>query len=222
LLDVGGVVIAPGGLLINRLARREPRLAAVLEPWGGIGGERDELWHRMLASEITERDYWAQRSAQIAQALGERDGESGTATLDDTRALMRWLYSGPAEDWLQQEVIDLMQDVKAAGIPLGALTNDMADFHGQEWVDAQYWVKLFDVVVDASHTGVLKPDPRAFAAGAAALDLPPQDIAYLDDMPWNVAGGLTAGLQAIRLPHGDIVPGVADARRRLGLPPAAA
>jgi putative hydrolase of the HAD superfamily len=217
LLDVGGVVILPAPALVNALARHEPRLVPVLEPLGGIGGPGDDLWRRMLASEVTERAYWAQRSAEIGSALGERSDVSGRATVQDTRSLMRWLYAGPQEEWLQPEVIQLMRDVKAAGIPLGALTNDMADFHGQEWVDQQFWVKLFDVVLDASHTGVLKPDPRAFAAGAAALGLPPRDVVYLDDMPWNVEAGLAAGLQAIRvLPE---APGLAVelARRRLGL-----
>ena len=219
LLDVGGVVIAPGPVLVNRVAEQVPALAELLEPLGGIGGPGDELWHQMLASTVTEREYWAHRSAQIGQALGERAGAEGAASLSDTRALMHWLYAGPQEEWLQPEVIQLMHDVKAAGLPLGALTNDMADFHGQEWVDQQFWVKLFDVVVDASHTGVLKPDPRAFAAGAAALGLAPGEIAYLDDMPWNVAGGLASGLQAIRMPHGAPGPAVAQARRLLGLSP---
>jgi len=219
LLDVGGVVIAPGPVLVNRVAEQVPALAELLEPLGGIGGPGDELWHQMLASTVTEREYWAHRSAQIGQALGERAGAVGAASLSDTRALMHWLYAGPQEEWLQPEVIQLMHDVKAAGLPLGALTNDMADFHGQEWVDQQFWVKLFDVVVDASHTGVLKPDPRAFAAGAAALGLAPGEIAYLDDMPWNVAGGLASGLQAIRMPHGAPGPAVAQARRLLGLSP---
>ena len=228
LLDVGGVVIAPGPLLVNRVARQVPALAELLEPLGGIGGPGDELWHQMLASKVTEREYWAERSAQIGHALADRAGTarpgsgdgaaSGTGSLTDTRALMHWLYAGPQEEWLQPEVIQLMRDVKAAGLPLGALTNDMADFHGQEWVDQQFWVKLFDVVVDASHTGVLKPDPRAFAAGAAALGLAPEEIAYLDDMPWNVDGGQAAGLQAIRMPHGSPGPAVTQARRLLGLP----
>jgi len=218
LLDVGGVVIAPGPVLVNKVARQVPALAELLEPLGGIGGPGDELWHQMLASKVTEREYWAQRSAQIGHALADRAGTTHPGSLTDTRALMHWLYAGPQEEWLQPEVIQLMRDVKAAGLPLGALTNDMADFHGQEWVDQQFWVRLFDVVVDASHTGVLKPDPRAFAAGAAALGLAPEEVAYLDDMPWNVAGGLAAGLQAIRMPHGSPGPAVTQARRLLGLP----
>lgn len=211
LLDIGGVVLAAGPVLVNRLAEREPALARVVEPFGGLAGPADDLWRRMLVREVSEREYWAVRGTEVAQALGLDVARGGT------RALMELLYAGPAHEWLREETLDLMDEVKRAGLPLGALTNDMADFHGEEWVREQRWLDLFDVVVDASKTGVLKPDPRAYAAGVAALGLAPHEIVYLDDMPWNVDGGLAAGLQAVRMPHGDAGDALADVRFRLGL-----
>lgn len=213
LLDVGGVVLRPAPVVLERMARHDARVAGALEAVGGIGGPGDDLWARMLAHEVTERSYWSRRSAELAPHLGLPG--------NGTRDLMRMVYDGPDQDWLQQPVLALMADAKAAGLPLGALTNDMADFHGSAWVERQSWVKLFDVVVDASSTGVLKPDPRAFAAGARALGLAPADIVYIDDMPWNIDGGTAAGLRAVRLAHDDPGPAVAQARRLLGLPAAA-
>jgi len=208
LLDIGGVVLESAPVLVNRLAESEPELKSLLDPIGGLAGAGDDLWREMLAGAVTERAYWAQRAAEVTTALG-RPGE--------TRALMRLLYEGPAEGWLRAPTLDLMAQVKAAGLRLGALTNDMADFHGREWVAEQSWVGLFDVVVDASVTGILKPDPRAFAAGARALRLPPEQIVYLDDMPWNVDGGRAAGLNAVAMPHGDPTQALAGVRRMLGL-----
>jgi putative hydrolase of the HAD superfamily len=204
LLDIGGVVLTGGPILVNRWAAREPALA----PIGRVAGPEDDLWHRMLRREVSERAYWETRAGEIGAALGQAW---------TTRDLMNLLYSRPREEWLNAVTVDLMRDVKAAGLPLAALTNDMRDFHGQEWVDQQDWVKLFDTVVDASVTGVMKPAPEAFAAGAAAIGLPPGDVVYLDDMPWNVEGALAAGLDARRVEHDD--PGAAAdwARERLGL-----
>jgi putative hydrolase of the HAD superfamily len=213
LTGIGGVVLESGPVLVNRLADSEPELKRLLDPLGGIAGRGDDLWHRMLAGEVTERAYWATRSAQVTQALG---------VPGDTRSLMTLLYHGPSSGWLRQVTLDLMADVTAAGLRLGALTNDMADFHGREWVDAQAWVRRFDVVVDGSLTGVLKPDPRAYAAGVAAMELPAHEIVYLDDMPWNVDGGLAAGLLAVRMPHGDPTDAVDQVRALLGLAPRAA
>ena len=65
---------------------------------------------------------------------------------------------------------------------------------------------------------MLKPDPRAFATGAQALGLEPAQIVFLDDMPWNVAGGLAAGLQAIEVRYADPHLAIDEARTRLGLP----
>lgn len=212
LLDIGGVVLAAGPVLVNDLAAREPAVAAVVGPLGGLAGPGDDLWRQMLAGEVSERAYWAQRGAEVAGALGV-GGDRGP-----TRALMDLLYRGPQHEWLRAETVALMREVKAAGLGLAALTNDMADFHGDAWVAQQDWLRLFDTVVDASKTGVLKPDPRAYAAAVEAMGLPPEQIVYLDDMPWNVDGGLAAGLRAVPMPHGDATATLHDVRALLGLP----
>ena len=112
-----------------------------------------------------------------------------------------------------------MTDAKAAGLRLGALTNDMTAFHGPEWVARQEHLKLFDVIVDASLTGVMKPDPRAFRDGAEALGLPAEQIVFLDDMPWNVEGARQAGMTAVRVPWDDPAPAIDTARDLLRLGP---
>ncbi len=210
LLDIGGTVHATGIHLVGRLAEREPALRPVIERVGGIATERDELWQQMLRREVTERQYWAQRAAELGAAVGETW---------DTRAMIERMFELPEQDWLRAEMVDLMTDTKAAGLALGALTNDMTDFHGPDWVDRQEHLKLFDVIVDASLTGVMKPDPRAFSQGAEALGLPVGQVVLLDDMPGNVAGARRAGMIAVRVPWEDPFPAIDTARKLLGLPP---
>ena len=215
LLDIGGVVLKPATLILDELALTDPRLAAVLPP-GGLGRAGDDLWQQMLVRQVSEREYWRIRGEQIGAALGLGSG---------TRPLMELLYDNPAHRtpqaqaaYLRPQVVALIHEVRDAGIAVAALTNDLVDFHGQAWVDRQEWVGWFDLIVDASLTGILKPDPRAYAAGAEALGLSPPEIVYLDDMPWNVEGGLAAGLGAVRVDHDDPAAAVTTARRRLGLP----
>ncbi len=208
LLDIGGVVHNTGVRLAGRLAEREPAMRPVLEQIGGIASDRDELWQRMLRRQVSERDYWAQRAAEFGAAVGETW---------DTRAMMRRFYELPEQEWLCAATVELMTDTKAAGLRLGALTNDMTVFHGPEWVARQEHLKLFDVIVDASLTGVMKPDPRAFRGGAEALGLPPEQIVFLDDMPWNVEGARQAGMTAVRVPWDDPGPAIDTARKLLGL-----
>ena len=125
---------------------------------------------------------------------------------------------GP-DDSLRAEMVDLMTDVKVAGLRLGALTNDMTAFHGPGWVERQEHLKLFDVIVDGSLTGVMKPDPRAFGQGAGALGLPADQIVFLDDMPWNVEAAGQAGMTAVRVPWDDPGPAIDAARNLLRLSP---
>lgn len=208
LLDIGGVVHNTGVRMVERLARREPAMRPVIEEIGGIASDRDELWQRMLRRQVTERDYWAQRAAELGAAVGETW---------DTRALMDRFYQLPEHEWLCAPTIELMTDAKAAGLRVGALTNDMTAFHGPEWVARQEHLKLFDVIVDASLTGVMKPDPRAFHGGAEALGLPAEQIVFLDDMPWNAEGARQAGMTAVRVPWDDPAPAIDTARELLRL-----
>jgi putative hydrolase of the HAD superfamily len=210
LLDIGGVVHNTAMHLVRRLAETEPAMQPALERIGGLASDRDELWQRMLRRQVSEREYWAQRAAEFGAAVGETW---------DTRAMMHRLYELPQQDWLRAEMVDLMTDVKVAGLRLGALTNDMTAFHGPGWVAGQEHLKLFDVIVDASLTGVMKPDPRAFRGGAEALGLPPEQIVFLDDMPWNVEGARQAGMTAVRVPWDDPAPAIDTARTLLRLPP---
>jgi putative hydrolase of the HAD superfamily len=85
-------------------------------------------------------------------------------------------------------------------------------------VARQEHLKLFDVIVDASLTGVMKPDPRAFRGGAEALGLPPEQVVFLDDMPWNVEGARQAGMTAVRVPWDGPGPAIDTARNLLDLP----
>ena len=182
----------------------------VIEEIGGIASDRDELWQRMLRRQVSEREYWAQRAAEFGAAVGETW---------DTRAMMGRFYELPEQEWLCAATVELMADTKAAGLRLGALTNDMTAFHGPDWVARQEHLKLFDIIVDASLTGVMKPDPRAFRGGAEALGLPPEQIVFLDDMPWNTEGARQAGMTAVRVPWDDPGPAIDTARTLLRLPP---
>jgi putative hydrolase of the HAD superfamily len=210
LLDIGGVVHNTGIHMVGRLAEREPAMRPVIEKIGGIASDRDELWQQMLRRQIGEREYWAQRAAELGAAVGE---------IWDTRALMDRFYALPEREWLCAGTIELMTDAKAAGLRLGALTNDMTAFHGAEWVARQEHLRLFDVIVDASLTGVMKPDPRAFWVGAEALGLPAEQIVFLDDMPWNVESARQAGMTAVRVPWDDPGPAINTARELLRLGP---
>ena len=68
-----------------------------------------------------------------------------------------------------------------------------------------------------------RPSGRCSTGSAArALGLPPGQIVFLDDMPWNVEAAVQAGMLAVRVPPDRAGPAVDAARDLLGLPPARA
>ena len=81
---------------------------------------------------------------------------------------------------------------------LGSLTNGGAD------LEAIGLAHHFSVSIAAHQLGRAKPDPTVFHAACDALDLPPQQVAYVgDDLRLDVEGAQNAGLLGIWLKRDD-------------------
>ena len=102
---------------------------------------------------MNEREYWALRAQEFSVLTGE------PPTMPD---LCRHLYSGAEDELVRPEARRLIDDAKAAGIPVGALTNDLTSFHDAEWLARMGVIRDFDVLVDGRTEGVYKPDPAAY------------------------------------------------------------
>lgn len=208
LLDLGGTVFRSGPELLALLGDAEPAVRHVVARRGPLGPEPDELWDRMIRSEITERAYWQERCAEVGAALG-RDWP--------ITEFMHTLYALAGDTVVRPAAAALMADARAAGHPVGVLTNDLRAFHGDTAMAAHPVLAGVDALVDASDTGVLKPDPRAFALAAAAVHRAPGEIVFVDDMPWNVRGAREAGMVALELDLTDPDAVWPAARAALGL-----
>jgi len=208
LLDFGGVISVT---LFERHAISEARLG--LAPgsltWRGpFDPTGDRLWADMIAGEISERDYWARRAAQVGRLIGEDW---------DMLTLVRRTASDDPNAFVRSEALATVRRAKAAGLRVGVLSNELELFHGREDMEALEILRTMDSIVDATHTRILKPDPRAYALGCEALGVAPQNVVFVDDQMRNVEGARRAGLDAVWF---DITrPGAsfAEAERRLGL-----
>lgn len=206
LLDLGGVVHRSAFELLPR----DPRLHDVLACLGPFGTERDEAWHRMQRQEISEREYWLARAEEIGQALGHQGW---------TLAEIGELTTGRVteDELVRPQAWQLLAAARARGVGFGVLTNDLSLFHDQGWVDRQRFLAEIDALVDCSVDGVLKPDPRAYRSGAAALGREPEQVVFLDDQPWNVDGARAVGMTAFQVDLADPGLAFAQACRYLGL-----
>jgi len=89
----------------------------------------------------------------------------------------------------------LVAAAKQRGIKVGILSNEMELFYGKPFLDRLEIVSDIDVLIDGSHSHILKPIRAAYAAAIAAMDLPAARILFVDDQFRNIAGAQEAALQ---------------------------
>jgi len=208
LLDLGGTVFRSGSEMLALLGEAEPAARDAVARRGPLGPVPDPEWDSMIAGGMTEREYWTRRRLEIGAVLG-RDWT--------VQEFMNTLYARAGEDIVRPGAAALVADARAAGVPVGVLTNDLRAFHGDTAMAAHPLLREVDALVDASVTGILKPDPRAYALGARALGREPEEIVFVDDMPWAVRGAREAGMVALQLDLTDPEAVWAQARAALRL-----
>lgn len=187
LLDFGGVIqksFFETRAEIESLLRIPPGTLS----WAGpFDPESDPLWRQVVSGEFPERDYWSQRAREVGSLIGE-----------DWRIqdLCRKHNELSANVALRPKILALISDVKQADLKFGILTNELELFHGKDWALAVPFADKIDVLIDATHTRILKPDPRAYGLALDAFGLRANEIVFVDDQPRNVAGAFAVGIRS--------------------------
>lgn len=208
-LDFGGVI---SRTLFETHALTEAALGlapGTLNWRGPFDPATDEPWRRMQAGRISERDYWLLRTQEVGRLVGE----------DWTRMeqfVVRARGADPASV-IRPEAVDAIGRAAAAGCRLAVLSNELDLFYGADFRRKLPLLDRFELIVDATYSGVLKPDPRAYAAVTQALRLAATDCVFVDDQPRNVAGGIAAGMDTVHFDVTRPADSYAEALRRLGL-----
>lgn len=206
-LDFGGVI---SRTLFETHALSEAALglpAGTLTWRGPFDPEGDALWRDMQADKISERDYWMARTREVGRRAGE--------DWDRMETFVQRARGADVEAVIRPEAVAAIHAAKAAGCRLAILSNELDLFYGTGFRQRLPLLDLFDVVVDATYTGILKPDPRAYQDCQAQLGLRAQDCVFVDDQPRNIAGAERVGWRTVAL---DVRrPGEAFARALTGL-----
>ena len=175
---------------------------------GPFDPDADPEWQAFQSGQMNEREYWAIQTDRFAELTGEPA---------NMPTFMGHLYDGTPEQLLRPGAVKLLRDVKAAGIPVGLLTNDLTAFHDAKWVARMTILAEFDCVVDGRTDGVMKPDAAAYELICSRMGINPTECVFIDDQMVNLTGAEAVGLTGIYLDPTDPEPAYEKARVLLGL-----
>ncbi len=187
IFDFGGVLVRTA----DPVGRREWEDRLALER-----GELEQIvhgsddWIKTQRGLISHDAYWQ----RIGQQLGLSEAETITLQGDYFR-----------NDYLDPSLIELIDEVRWAGIKVGLLSNDLAAL-ADKLRDKLGIFGLFHAVIISANIGVIKPDAGAYAAICEALNVSPAECVFIDDMQANIDGAEAFGMQAIRYHAGMDLP----------------
>lgn len=188
-LDFGGVITRTL-FETHELTEKVLGLPSGALTWRGpFAPESDPLWRSMQADEISERDYWRTRTREVGRLVDE--------DWDRMETFVNRARGADPEAVIRPEAYRAIRIAHKAGVRLAILSNELDLFYGADFRNRLPLLSLFETIVDATYTGILKPDPRAYAAVTAALDLPAEACVFVDDQQRNIDGAVAAGMQTV-------------------------
>jgi len=178
IFDMGGVLLktenpAPRKALAARFGVTRMELEAFIF--------MSETSLRSEVGELSDKDHWENALRHFNQPVNNY-----LAVYDE-------YFSGDAID---QELLGFVVSLKS-DYQVGLLSN--AWMNARTLLDKHFnFIDVFDVSVFSSEVGIRKPDQAIFKLMLEKMGVKAENAVFIDDMPLNVEGAISAGLHAIR------------------------
>ncbi len=189
ILDFGGVITRTL-FETHDMTERALGLSPGSLAWQGpFAPETDDLWTAMQNGEVSEREYWVQRTIEVGGLLGERWTEISQ--------FVTAARGADPESAVRPEALQAIDTAKTHGARLAILSNELDLFYGPEFRSKLPFLQDFDVIADATYTKIRKPDARAYLDCANALGVKPRHCIFVDDQAINVKGARAVGMNTV-------------------------
>ncbi|RWC07190.1 HAD-IA family hydrolase, partial [Mesorhizobium sp.] len=166
-------------------------------------------WRSMQADEISERDYWKTRTREVGQLVGE--------DWQDMSTFVQRARGADPQAVVRPEAVRAIDIAHQAGVRLAILSNELDLFYGKSFRERLPLLSLFETIVDATYTKILKPNARAYAMVGEALHLPLSACVFVDDQKRNVDGAIAAGMPTVHFDVARPARSYAEALAHFGL-----
>lgn len=191
---VQGLVVDWGGVLTGSLedsmqlwANNEQvdlaAFGAVMRRWLGTEGAAEAAINPVHALERGEIEV-PHFERHLAEGLSERMGREF-----ESEGLLERLFAGFSH---AEDMNALVRRTKNAGFRTGMLSNSWGNTYPDHLFDG-----MFDVVVISGEVGMRKPEERIYSYTQGLMELEPQEIVFVDDMPHNVTAARDFGMIGI-------------------------
>ncbi|MBR0900579.1 HAD-IA family hydrolase [Bradyrhizobium tropiciagri] len=208
-LDFGGV-ISKTLFETHDLTERALGLAPCTLKWlGPFAPDSDPLWTAMQRGEISERDYWLTRSREIGRMVGE--------DWHDMETFVKRARGADPDTVIRPEAVRAIELAADAGFRLAILSNELDLFYGADFRDRLSILKRFETIVDATHTGILKPDSRAYQSVLDELALEADNCVFVDDQRRNIVGAAACNMRTVLFDVRNPAASYGEALRHFGL-----
>ena len=183
-VDWGGVLTAPIRTAVESWADRDgidlTHYGDIIRAWLGPEAEIEAAMNPIHALERGEVEV-PHFEERLAAELSRRSGR----TVESAGLLERMFdHFEHAHD-----MNALVRRARGHGIRTALLSNSWGDYYPRH-----LWDGMFDEVVISHEVGMRKPEPRIFELTLQRLRLEPGEVAFVDDLPVNIAAGAELGI----------------------------
>lgn len=180
LIDFGGVLTAPIGGAFRAL--------------GAEAGLAPDAALQVLASHEGARTALAEHEMGRLEDEGFEDAFAAALVEAGGQVEARGLLAGLARHLdLDEPMIDLVREVRAAGVPVALVSNSLGrDCYAR--VDLE---ELFDVTVISGQVGVRKPSRGIYRIACERLGVDPSECVLVDDLEHNLVGAARLGIRGL-------------------------
>jgi putative hydrolase of the HAD superfamily len=188
LVDYGGVLTNPLPEFMARWVKADgidpDRFAELMRRWLGPDSDRNPV-HDLETGRIGAAEFERLLAAELIEQTPAKP-----ATADRAAGMLTRMFSGMR---VEASMVDVVRAARAAGVRTGLLSNSW----GLDY-ERDGWDTLFDAVVISGEVGLRKPDPAIYALASQRLELPPEQIVFVDDLRPNVRAAAAAGMVGVQ------------------------